>query len=145
MAFFEWEDRFSVGINVIDEQHQRLFGLISKLHDVIERCEREATLEAVLCELEAVTTVIGELIDYAQYHFSTEEDYMRRYEFTDDETHRAEHQRFIEKVQDYRRRFEQKKTRISLEIAEFLADWWRNHILNSDKRCGAFCSTKGAT
>jgi len=145
MAFFEWEDRFSVGIHGIDEQHRRLFGLINKLHDVIERCENRATLEAVLCELETVTTVIAELIDYAQYHFTTEEDYMRRYEFPESATHQAEHQQFVERVRDYQRRFEQKRTRISLEIAEFLVNWWRNHILHSDKKCGAFCCAKGAT
>lgn len=144
MAFFEWEERFSVGISAIDEQHQRLFALINQLHDAIEHCEKLATLEAVLCELDAVTAVIGELIDYAQYHFSTEEDFMRRYEYPAYETHQTEHQQFVKEVQGYQQRFEQKKTRISLEIADFLVDWWRNHILESDQKCGAFCCAKGA-
>ena len=145
MAFFEWEDRFSVGIRSIDEQHQRLFGLINQLHDVIQRCEHQATLQSVLCELETVTTVIAELIDYARYHFTTEEDYMRRYEFPESATHKAEHEQFVEKVREYQQRFEQKTTRISLELAEFLVNWWRNHILNSYKKCGVLCCTKGAS
>ena len=145
MPFFEWEDRFGVGINTIDQQHQRLFALINQLHDAIERCEQLATLEAVLCELDAVTATIGELIDYARYHFSTEEDYMRRYEYPDRLSHQAQHQQFVEEVQGYRKRFEQKKTRISPEVADFLVNWWRTHILNSDKKCGAFCCSKGAT
>jgi hemerythrin-like metal-binding protein len=97
-----------------------------------------------MSELDTVDSVIGELIDYAQVHFTTEEEYLRRYDFPDYPAHQHEHQQFIEKVQDYRRRFVEKKTRISLEIAEFLSDWWRNHILNSDKRGAAFCVAQGA-
>lgn len=144
MAFFEWEDRFSVGIDAIDDQHRRLISLINRLHDVIEHCNRQATLKSVLGELQTVSAIIGELIDYARYHFSTEEDYMRRYAFPESAAHQTEHRKFIEKIGDYQQRFEQKKTRISLEIAEFLATWWRSHILNSDKKCAAFCCSKGA-
>jgi len=143
MAFFDWEDAFGVGVLGIDQQHQRLIALINQLHDAIERSNELATLESVLSELAAVTSVVDELISYTQYHFSTEEGHMLQYAYPGYDEHKAEHEQFVGKVQDFRRRFDKQKTRLSLDIAEFLMNWWRGHILNSDKKCGAFLCEKG--
>jgi hemerythrin len=43
--------------------------------------------------------VVDELIDYTQYHFSTEEKYMLEYAYPGYEQHKAEHEEFIDKIQ----------------------------------------------
>jgi hemerythrin len=55
MAFFEWEDGFAVGVTEIDQQHRRLIGLISRLHEAIERSNDLATLASVMSELDTIT------------------------------------------------------------------------------------------
>lgn len=142
MAFFEWEARFSVRISDIDQQHQRLIGLINQLYAAIERANRLATLGSVMSELETVSSVLDELIAYADYHFTTEEEYMREHAYPAYERHCQEHRLFADKAHAFKQRF-QKKTRLSLEIVEFLRTWWQNHILDTDKQCGAFLYTRG--
>ena len=143
MPFFEWDDSFSVNVVEIDQHHQHLFGLINQLHEAIERSNRLATLESVLREQETVAAVIKQLIDYASYHFTTEEDYMCRWAYPEHSQHRDEHRKFIDNVQAFRQAFDTKKTRLSPDIAEFAKSWWRSHILVTDKKCGAFLKEQG--
>jgi hemerythrin len=143
MAFFEWEDSFAVGIADIDEQHRRLVGLISRLHEAIECSNRLATLASVMCELDTITAVIDELIDYIHYHFSTEEKYMLAHAYPGYDQHKKEHEQFEDQVRAYKRDFERQKTRLSVEIAEFLKSWWRAHILGTDRKSGAFLKEQG--
>ena len=143
MEFFEWDDGFSVNVVEIDRHHQHLFGLINELHEAIERSNRLATLESVLREQETVAAAIKKLIDYASYHFTTEEAYMRRWAYPEHSQHHDEHRQFIENVQAFKQAFDRKKTRLSLDIAEFAKSWWRSHILGTDKKCGAFLNEQG--
>lgn len=143
MVFFEWRDAFSVQIAQIDQQHRRLIELVNDLHAAIERSNELATMEAVLSEIDTVVTVIGELIRYASYHFTTEEDYMTEYAYPGYDDHRRQHQSFIGKIDAYKRSFEKERTRISIDIATFIRQWWEVHILDSDKKCGAFLYDKG--
>ena len=143
MAFFEWDDSFSVNVDEIDRHHQHLFRLINRLHEAIEHSNRLATLKSVLREQETVVAVIKELIDYASYHFTAEEDYMDRWAYPEHSQHRDEHRQFIDEVQAFRQTFDEKKTRLSLDLAEFAKSWWRSHILVADKKCGAFLNEQG--
>ncbi|MHC4339984.1 MAG: bacteriohemerythrin [Planctomycetota bacterium] len=143
MAFFDWEDRFSVNIAEIDGHHRKLIDLISQLHDAIESCSELATIPSVLSELDTVTSVLTELISYAEYHFGAEEKYMHEYAYPGYDQHRAEHHQFIDRVQAFKRSFEKEKSRLSIEIAEFMMQWWREHILGSDKKCGVFLNEHG--
>ena len=122
MEFFEWDDGFSVYVVEIDRHHQHLF---------------------VLREQETVAAAIKKLIDYASYHFTTEEAYMRRWAYPEHSQHHDEHRQFIENVQAFKQAFDRKKTRLSLDIAEFAKSWWRSHILGTDKKCGAFLNEQG--
>jgi hemerythrin len=145
MAFFEWEDDFSVKVAEIDRQHRRLIALVNSLYEVIERSNELATMAAVLDEIDTVTSVITELMDYASVHFKTEEQYMLDYAYPEFEDHHKEHEEFLKKVEGFRESFDRKKTRLSITVAEFIRTWWRRHILDADKRCGAFLSARGMT
>ena len=143
MAFFEWEDRFSVNVAEIDRHHRKLIDLINQLHEAIERCSHLATIPSVMSELDTVTSVLTELVNYAEYHFGAEEKYMLEYAYPDHAGHRTEHLQFVDRVQAFKRSFEKEKSRLSIDIAEFMMQWWREHILGSDKKCGAFLNGKG--
>jgi hemerythrin len=143
MAFFEWEDRFSVNVAQIDQQHQRLFKLINDLHEAIARSNSLATMASVVKEMDTVTSVIRELMSYAEYHFGTEECYMSDYSYSGRDQHQTEHQDFIKRVHAFEQTFSREKTRLSIDIAEFLREWWRGHILGSDKKVGAFLNREG--
>ena len=143
MAFFEWEDRFSVNVATIDKQHRRVIDLTNQLHDAIQRSNDLATKEAVMSEIATVKSVLESLTAYAQDHFATEEAYLLEHAYPELEQHQAAHRQYTERVSAYQRSFERPKERLSLELAEFLAKWWRGHILERDQRYAAFLSEKG--
>jgi hemerythrin-like metal-binding protein len=57
--YIKWDNKYSVGISIIDEQHKKLFGFINKTIEAKEHSDNKEELEKVL---EKVTT-------YALEHF----------------------------------------------------------------------------
>ena len=145
MAFFEWDDSYSVGVAVIDEQHKRLIALINDLYEAMKQGDSQNTWSSAAEELDAMASVLDELVDYTSYHFSTEERYMREHAYPEYAGHKQAHGRFVERTQALKRDFDEGKAIRSMEIIEFLRDWWKEHILGVDKNYGPFFNEKGLT
>lgn len=143
MAFFEWTDAFSVGVEEIDQQHKRLMDLVNRLHDAIECSNSLATMAAVLNEFDTVRDAIKELSAYASYHFTLEDQYMRSYAYPKREPHHQEHEAFIESIDVFQRCMDHPTKRVSLDVAAFCKDWWQKHILDMDQKVGAFLNERG--
>jgi hemerythrin len=62
MAFYEWTETMSVGVDLFDSDHKALIGLINRLHESLEGDE-----PAPLGE------IFDTLIAYAELHFAREE------------------------------------------------------------------------
>jgi hemerythrin len=145
MAFFEWNDDYSVGVETMDQQHQKLIGLINQLHEALEEDGGQQTTTAAVDELDTIISVLDELVDYSSYHLSTEEDYMREYAYPEYAEHRRTHGQFIDRIQTFKREFDEGEALLSREIIDFLRDWWTQHILKVDKKYGPFFNEKGLT
>lgn len=70
MPTFVWGEEFHTGIGFVDEQHHALIDLFNQLSASFT--ERGDESEA------AVQRVFSQLMDYARYHFSLEEELMRK-------------------------------------------------------------------
>jgi hemerythrin len=145
MSFVTWKESYSVGIPEADADHQHLFELINELHEVVERDGRTETIAAAVDELEEITSVIDELLEYASYHFGKEQFHMERLAYPAYEEHRQAHRKFTETVQRYRRDFDEGGAVFPMEIVKFLRDWLDGHILNVDKELGEFLRRQGVT
>lgn len=124
MALFVWDDKFSVNVKEIDEQHKRLIGMINELHDGMKSGSGKTALAPVL----------KRLIDYTMYHFSTEERYMVQHKYPGELAHKAEHKKFTDKVIDFHKKFESGSLAVTHEVMTFLRDWLTNHIMVTDKK-----------
>jgi hemerythrin-like metal-binding protein len=133
MAFFDWDEKYSVGIMSIDQQHKKLFDLISNFYEAIRQKETRR----------AMSEVLQGFLEYAETHFSTEEDYMRKYRYPLYERHAAQHAEFVEKVTDFQARFQSGALVIPIEIANFSKDWFSGHVLGEDQRYAPFFHEKG--
>lgn len=133
--FAQWDDKYSVKIPQIDDQHKKLFSLLSSLHEKISQGKAKAILEPLLKELE----------DYTQYHFKTEEDFMIQTQYSEYQEHKKAHQYFIEKITEFKKQFEQMRevSAIPIEIWIFLKDWLISHILKMDHDYAPFFKSKG--
>ena len=129
---FPWNANFKVGIQVIDEQHQKLVALINQLAGSI--AANDAPLH---CDV-----ILDQLKEYARYHFSSEEAIWHQYLPNDalEASHHVSHVNFLTFID--KTRFEEKVTPNSAtpnKIIAFLIHWLASHILESDKYLANVC------
>ncbi|MBI5306626.1 hemerythrin family protein [Candidatus Wolfebacteria bacterium] len=123
MSLINWENSYSVGVNEIDVQHKNLFNLINSLYDAMNQSK----------ETNILNSVMKNLIDYADYHFKTEEKYFDQFNYEKKEIHKEQHKVYQEKISQFVKKMENEKNIIAFDILDFLEDWWLQHINKSDK------------
>ena len=122
---FPWNSNLETGIALIDEQHARLVELLNRL----------AQQHVQGASAEEIQGILGELADYADYHFHSEEAIWQA-SLGDDpwfNQHQHSHAAFFQRIQalqDSARPF----TEVLSELFAFLTQWLAFHILDSDKR-----------
>ncbi|MBN1398161.1 MAG: hemerythrin family protein [Bacteroidetes bacterium] len=123
MKIIEWNDKYSVGIREIDDQHRTLVNTINKL------------LEDQRDEYDALKfkTALSSLIHYAYTHFATEEQYMLQAKFPDMDQHIMEHVEFIMKTLDLALKVENGKGESMKELLYYLEKWFSSHVLGTDR------------
>ena len=121
MAYFEWSESLSVGIDEIDRQHKRIIDYINLLDQAIQQKSEDK-----------IKDVIHGLIDYTDTHFAFEEDLMRKMEYALVDTHSITHRSFISRIKDYQNRFNNGED-ISRKLLTDLRIWLTNHIKKDDQ------------
>jgi hemerythrin len=124
-AFIQWEERYAVGIAIIDEQHKQLFGLTNALYEFCREGEISAR--------ENFKAVLRTAVDYINFHFTMEERIMERVNYPESAEHKRDHLRFVKKVLEESKLFEEGKSFVPHAFVRFLRDWILTHIAVSDK------------
>ncbi|MGB4045849.1 MAG: hemerythrin family protein [Halanaerobiales bacterium] len=125
---FEWDDILSVGIEVVDDQHQELFRIGRELVYVLENTS------AGLDQYDDIIKLLKELHTYANYHFSEEEKLMEAADFIGLPAHRFQHKIFIRKIEEIELdEIDEDQKNQALELLDFLANWITNHIMKIDR------------
>jgi len=134
MAFINWDNSFSVGVDDIDKQHQKLIELINDLHDAMMCGKNDAVLESVLASV----------ADYTDYHFSFEENLMDETGYPDSAEHKAAHQEIKTKLQGLQADFPHHKAGANMRVMEFLQNWLIGHVITAeqDVAMGAYIASK---
>ena len=133
MPQIQWSDKYKVGVEVIDRQHQGLFETVDALFSAIKKQDSREVLE----------TTIQKLLDYAVYHFDTEETFMKQYAFSGYDEHKAAHEAFRAKARGFQEAFQADSKTLSIEVINFLLIWLDSHILFTDKKLAPFLKEHG--
>jgi hemerythrin len=120
MVLIKWEKKYSVGVSEIDNQHQQLFEVLNKF--ILNFGAGNSR--------EEVQSVLEEMISYMDYHFTSEERYLKQH--SEFEKHRRLHADFVQKTLQLQKDFLENGTEISQDILKFLIKWLKNHILATD-------------
>ena len=124
---FPWNKNFETGVQLIDEQHQRLVDLINVLAGHL----------AYQSDIPALNKVFNELEEYAVYHFQTEEVIWHTV-FPEDswETkHKGDHSGFLATINRIKsEKNNRSQEQIFEETLAFLTQWLAFHILDADMR-----------
>jgi hemerythrin-like metal-binding protein len=119
-AALHWSEALETGLDDVDHQHRRLLDIFNRV---------AATRGA-----DALRAALGELAAYARYHFATEAQLMRGWPLRDDhrQAHLRAHRRFDEFVQHALQLVDADPQAVGDELASFLAQWLRHHIMGID-------------
>lgn len=135
---FEWKEQFSVNVKEIDIQHKRLFELGHTIFEILDQYDNEED------SYEEIAKVLQELKDYTIYHFKHEEKLMEKYNYQNIESHKKEHEFFINKISDFKcQDIYIKQDKALKNILTFLLDWITTHILKSDMKYKDVMNSQG--
>jgi len=121
---YNWDEKYSVGIQSIDDQHKELFELLDSL------------LEAMIHGQGSTATawIILKLDYFASVHFQKEEFFFQRFNYPDAEKHIMEHNYFLEKISSLKYELKSGNANLALKLFHLLKDWIERHILIVDKQ-----------
>jgi diguanylate cyclase (GGDEF)-like protein/hemerythrin-like metal-binding protein/PAS domain S-box-containing protein len=124
---FPWNDNFNTGLVEIDQQHRKLAELLNQLASQVAYGAEEQTLDKIF----------DELVDYAAYHFESEEAIWDTYFSLDPVLveHLAIHSSFAQKVAQLKTALQSNSSshQVAEEALGFLTRWLASHILETDR------------
>lgn len=129
----EWGPRYHIGLKSIDDQHKILVDLMNELYDAFGSNKNKKVIRKVL----------QELLDYTVYHFGNEEDLFQKHGYKESENHEGQHEKFIERIRNFKDEFEKGNAVLSFDLIDFLKNWLLNHILKIDAKYVPFLKEKG--
>ena len=123
-----WKDEYSVGVEMLDHQHQHLFKITNKL--------AEQSGDPPNPHLAAQT--LKEMLKYAQEHFADEEKLMEQYLYPETNEQKKQHAYFLKTITELCVYPPEEKELSVAEVAEFLNIWWTIHVLRWDMKYKEF-------
>ncbi|MDZ4141763.1 MAG: hemerythrin family protein [Methylotenera sp.] len=128
----EWSERFETKIELVDKQHKHLCDLLNKLaHKFTTGVPSEAEVEQTL----------KELLDYANLHFTDEEEMMKAYHMDPHylAIHQMEHHSFIYDLGRLQLHInpDENEVQTAERLVRFITSWLVYHILGVDQNMAA--------
>lgn len=124
LDFFKWENKYSVEIDEIDNQHKKIVHMLNELYTAFMYKEQEEKVEGI----------VSEMVSYTMEHLNNEERYFRKFNFSYSAEHMLEHKEFKEKVHGFQEKLAINKSALNIEMINFLRNWLMSHILVTDKK-----------
>jgi hemerythrin len=114
MTEIKWDGSLSVGVDLIDEQHKMLIQRIKDLSNAVNSSRGAVEIGKTL----------GFMIDYTEFHFSTEEKHMTNLVYPGDDVHKQQHAEFKSTLNEMVMEFEEDGTTAQL------SEWVTNYLIN---------------
>lgn len=135
MAIIAWDKSIILNVRLIDDQHKELVDLINSFYESIRKKEPNT----------AILELLQGLLDYTRFHFTAEQDLMRKHNYPGLQDQLKEHKDFIQHITDCHTRISEGKLVVSLEVTSFLRTWLIDHIKGTDKKLAEFLNQRGIT
>jgi len=127
MGRIDWNDSFSVHHEQIDKQHRKLIDLFNDLHETL----LHGTIEE---STEVRKQTLNSLVEYIDYHFSFEEEYLKEMGYAELNRHSQIHKNFSNKVITLQQDIISGNMVFTSSLIKLLRNWIVDHILKEDKR-----------
>jgi hemerythrin len=127
-------DRYLIGIEQIDTQHQVLVDLLNKLHFSILQKGTE----------DEVKDIINQFVDYTMYHFKEEETLMLNNGYPNLQSHIKIHEKIVANVGKVLKDFENSRF-LRFKFFTLAMDVLMNHIEIEDNKFAKYMKEKNST
>lgn len=129
----KWSDDFKIGIEQIDEEHERIFEEFDKLYSLMRVGEG----------IDFYPMVITFLEDYLMEHLKHEEDLQKSVDYPEYDDHKKRHDFFREKVNAFKsKQYRKIQNKDLIQLNLFMQSWFVEHIMKEDMKLGVFIKRK---
>lgn len=127
-----WDKKFDIGVDRIDFQHRIFLDLVVIFGELTE---------ADKIDKPKASRHLIEIIKYADFHFTSEENIMIENGYPEFESHRKLHKSILKKLEDSIMKFENDSS-IAPDLYKFLFEWFATHTAIEDKKIGSFLENR---
>ena len=125
MPRYLWDESIKLGLDKIDREHKCLISYMNKVYDYVEEKRGK----------EKILLALGQLRDFAQHHFTEEENHMKTVSFPEIVEHQKIHQEFLVVLDKTRDHYASNgKVDLPDSFFSFLETWLYSHIRSVDRR-----------
>ena len=89
-----------------------------------------------------LVNLLASVVDYTCYHFAHEEQLMERIGYPGYGQHQQEHRELRSRVREMQDRAASGEMTMTIDVAQFLMEWIKHHIIASDRRIGNYMTTR---
>ena len=132
MSAIVWNERFSVGVKSLDDQHECIIDVINTL-----KAQEASNASSLIFDL------LSQLIVYSNQHFEAEEALLSQYKYPELQTQKNDHLDYSLKITEFYQAAINNKSTLPCEMLEYVSAWWVNHILVDDMKYKDFLKAKG--
>ncbi len=132
MSLIEWSEEYSVGIEEIDNQHQKWISIVNELHDSIMEARGISSLKELIREME----------EYTDFHFSAEEEMLQKADWPELDRHKRIHFGFKQQITQLKRDIYSGELVLRSQVMSVIKNWLVDHILKEDQEYSVFIVNK---
>jgi hemerythrin len=132
MSYLEFKEEEKVGIQSIDQEHDKISEIINSIHDDVLVVNKTLTLNH-----------FQSLLEILDVHFKNEEKLMKETNFLGYISHKLEHDRFYNEINKLKEGIEKGTSLFGLEQLKGIRRWFLNHIELNDRKCAQHLIEKG--
>jgi len=122
---FIWQEEYSVGHEIVDQEHRRLFELANVI----------LAIDNPNGQIKLVKDSVKELFEYMKVHFENEESLMREIDFPLLDEHATEHKKIVKDMNEVLRKCKCLDDLVGV-LKRCMFEWVIKHIMEDDKKIG---------
>jgi len=118
-----WLPDYDTGVVVIDNYHKKYLDIYNSLIDSIKETIEDTNMQLIF----------HKLMHYVENLLIDEEILFKEFHYPKLKNHKESHLQFTEKILDFYKKYNEEKTTVVYELADYLNNWFQTHILQYDK------------
>ena len=124
MKYLQWGEKFSVGVDSIDYEHQNLIGMINMIYAELD--DRR--------DIAKIKQTVGDVHTEIAAHFALEERIMRLSVYDEFAAHKNDHEELLDQIRTIMDAIEDDPEPALDMLSDQLADWFSGHFASFDAR-----------